>query len=125
MSFSEKQASVITRIKSGASVKEICKELDISPTEIYSFLQSTIPSDKSIEFSKLPLSTQIKLLVFEQNYDAAIELCNKEENLENSNIQEQHVKILLTMFEQRNDKKLLQNALEICKKIQVSRDFVN
>lgn len=105
---------IISMIREGASIKEISNKLNISISLIYDFLKMTIPSDKSIEFDKLRASTQIRILIMSEDYEGALEICNREDNLNNMNIQEQQVRILLKMFQQTEDNSLLERALVIC-----------
>lgn len=115
MLSSEKlQIDIIALIKSGSSVKEISKKLKISKAAIYDFLRTTIPSDNKIQFDRLPVSTQIKLLIIEEDYKSVLELCNKPENIEDKNIQEQKVKVLLLEYEKTQNNELLEQALKIC-----------
>ena len=116
MLLSTKQKSIIvSKMKNGASIKEVSDELKIAPSEIYDILKIAIQDKKTITFEELPLSTQIKLLVIEHKYDLALELCNKPENIDNKNIQEQKLKILLLIYEQTNNQQYLEQALDLCK----------
>ena len=124
MIFTEKQKEdIMFMVKNDASVKEISEKLEISPPEIYEFLKVAIPNDKTIEFNKLRLSIQIRILVMYEKYDEVLELCNKEENLNNLNLQEQHVKILLKMYEKTEDNNVLERALVVCKKNPAIKDY--
>lgn len=115
LSFEKLQTDIIILIRNGSSVKEISKELKISKAVIYEFLRTTIPSDNKIQFDRLPVLTQIKILIIEEDYKSALELCNKPENIDNKNIQEQNVKVLLLEYEKTQNNELLEQALKICK----------
>lgn len=110
----ENKKKIIFMIREGVSIKEISDRFNVPIPLIYNFLKMTMANDKSIEFDKLRVSVQINLLMIEENYDAALEICNRKENLNNMNIQEQQVRILLKMFQQTQNNIYLERALVVC-----------